>query len=61
MKDGFPFPVDRATYDRTITWLRDAVDRAKVGHSERLHALRRRLQGWVERRPERRSGAASLP
>jgi uncharacterized protein len=51
-KDGHPFPVDRATYDRTIAWLRDAIDRAKVGHSERLHALKR-LQGWVERRQER--------
>jgi hypothetical protein len=51
-KDGHPFPVDRATYDRTIAWLRDAIDRAKVGHSERLHALRR-LKGWVERKQER--------
>jgi uncharacterized protein len=51
-KDGHPFPVDRATYDRTIAWLREAIDRAKVGHSERLHALRR-LKGWVERRQER--------
>jgi hypothetical protein len=44
-KDGTPFPVDRATYDDTIAWLREAVDRAKVGHSERLHALRR-LGRW---------------
>ncbi len=62
-KDGHPFPVDRATYDKTIAWLRDAIDKAKVGHSERLHALRR-LQGWYERKQERavsRSAAPRLP
>jgi hypothetical protein len=32
---------DRATYDETIEWLRDAVDKARVGRSERLDALRR--------------------
>ena len=40
-KDGTPFPVDRATYDHTIETLRSAVNRAKLGHSEKLHALRR--------------------
>jgi hypothetical protein len=38
-KDGIPFPVDRVTYERTITILHGALDRAKVdrwrkyGHS----------------------------
>jgi uncharacterized protein len=56
-KDGFPFPVDRSTYDQTIAWLREGVDRAKVGHSERLSALRR-LRGWVDRGTERRPRSA---
>ena len=40
-KDGFPYPVDRETYDRNIDLLRTAVAQAKIGHSERLDALRR--------------------
>ena len=44
-KDGHPYPVDRATYDHTVGWLRDALGKAKLGHTDRLHALRR-LQTW---------------
>ena len=40
-KDGHPYPVDRATYDHTADWLRDALGKAKLGHTDRLHALRR--------------------
>lgn len=40
-KDGFPYPVDRATYDRNIELLRTAVAQAKIGKTERLDALRR--------------------
>lgn len=40
-KDGHPFPVDRATYDRSIDVLRRAVERARLGHGEKLQALRR--------------------
>lgn len=40
-KDGHPYPVDRETYDRTIESLRKAVTRARIGHRERLDALRR--------------------
>lgn len=40
-KDGYPFPVDRTTYDTTIEVLETAVSRAKVGEPERLAALRR--------------------
>ena len=40
-KDGTPFPVDRATYDRNIVILNDAVRRAKVGESEKIQALKR--------------------
>src|SRR4051812_45853656 len=40
-KDGTPFPVDRATYDKTISVLRDAVNQAKVDRSERVKAFKR--------------------
>jgi hypothetical protein len=40
-KDGTPFPVDRATYDRNIAVLTDAVRRARLGQSDKLDALRR--------------------
>lgn len=40
-KDGHPFPVPVAVYDRTLRVLRDAVDRAKLGNDERLAAMQR--------------------
>ena len=40
-KDGYPFPVDRLSYDRSIDYLRTAVEKARISHSDRLHALRR--------------------
>jgi len=40
-KDGTPFPVDRKTYDQSVEWLRIALERARMGRSDRLHALRR--------------------
>jgi hypothetical protein len=40
-KDGFPYPVDRPTYDRNIEILRSAVTEARLGKSERREALRR--------------------
>jgi hypothetical protein len=48
-KDGFPYPVDRPTYDRNIEILRTAVAQARVGRSEQLEALRR-LAGLEGRR-----------
>jgi hypothetical protein len=33
--------VDRATYDRTIEVLREALNGARIGRSEKLHAFRR--------------------
>ena len=44
-KDGHPYPVDRRGYDRTISVLKRAVERAKLGRRERLEALRR-LARW---------------
>jgi len=40
-KDGTPFPVDRATYDRNIGVLTDAVRKARLGENDKFHALRR--------------------
>jgi hypothetical protein len=40
-KDGTPFPVDRATYDRNIGILTDAVRKARLGENEKFDALRR--------------------
>jgi hypothetical protein len=40
-KDGTPFPVDRATYDKTIEVMGKALNRAKVDRTEKIHAFRR--------------------
>jgi hypothetical protein len=40
-KDGFPYPVDRPTYDRSIQILGTAVTQARIGRTERLDALKR--------------------
>jgi hypothetical protein len=40
-KDGHPFPVPLRVYDETIRVLRNAVDRAKLGNSDRLHAIQK--------------------
>lgn len=43
-KDGFPYPVDRANYDRSTYALRDALSRAKLGRTEKLRALGRLVE-----------------
>jgi hypothetical protein len=40
-KDGTPFPVDRAAYDRTIDTLHRAMTHARVDRSEKVDALKR--------------------
>jgi hypothetical protein len=40
-KDRHPFPVPTAAYDRTISVLKAAVRKAKLGHGEELAALKR--------------------
>jgi hypothetical protein len=40
-KDGHPFPVPRRTYDETIRVLRDGLDRAKLGRTDKLDGMRR--------------------
>ncbi len=48
-KDGFPYPVDRETYDRTVEVLRSAVNRAGIDRSERVQALERLVRFGEER------------
>ena len=43
-KDGFPYPVDRGIFNRNTKILRRALNQAKLGHGERLGALRRLAQ-----------------
>jgi hypothetical protein len=40
-KDGIPYPVDRKTYDHSIELLRKAINRAKLGLSEKNEAEKR--------------------
>ena len=44
-KDGHPYPVNRDVYDHSVAWLRDAVGKARIGHSDKLGALKR-LAEW---------------
>ena len=44
-KDGHPYPVDRKTYDSSIQFLAQALDKAKIGDKEKLEAFRR-LRAW---------------
>lgn len=40
-KDGYPYPVDRKTYDASIEIMADAVRRARLSPGEKRDALRR--------------------
>lgn len=40
-KDGYPYPVDRENYDRSIEILRKAISTARIGNREKLDALKR--------------------
>jgi len=44
-KDGHPYPVNRVVYDESIHYLRDAVDKARIGRTDKLQALER-LSDW---------------
>lgn len=47
-KDGYPYPVDRATYDHSIETLRIAIRRARLGQRDKLDAFKR-LSLWEEK------------
>jgi hypothetical protein len=40
-KDGHPFPVPLKTYDESIHWLRNSLERAKIGDNDKIDGLRR--------------------
>jgi len=40
-KDGYPYPVDRKTYDQSIELLRKAIGKAKLGLQEKREAMGR--------------------
>jgi hypothetical protein len=40
-KDAHPFPVDRATYDRSISVLTEAVRKSRIGETDKVAALKR--------------------
>jgi len=56
-KDGFPYPVDLETYDKTIDVLRAAVNKANIDRSERVKALKRLVEyGKAKIRKRHESG-----
>jgi hypothetical protein len=40
-KDGIPYPVDKATYEKTIETLESATQAAEIGQKEKMNAIRR--------------------
>ena len=40
-KDGIPYPVDKPTYDQSIELLAKAINKAKVGLTEKKEAVSR--------------------
>jgi hypothetical protein len=40
-KDGYPFPVDRPTYEHSIDFLKTCIDKAKMGDREKLDTFKR--------------------
>jgi len=49
-KDRYPYPVPLRVYDETIRVLKSAVQKAKLGHTEELHALRRAASSGLRHR-----------
>ncbi len=43
-KDGVPYPVDKKVYRRTISIIKDAIERSKLGSEEKLLAFKRLAQ-----------------
>lgn len=40
-KDGYPYPVDREEYDKSINVLERAIKKTKIGQTEKLKILRK--------------------
>ena len=46
-KDGHPYPINRAHYDKSIETLERAIKEAKIGRREKLDALKRLGRIWM--------------
>lgn len=57
-KDGFPYPVDRGVYDRSIEVLRRGLAKSKVDKSEQMKAFRRLAAFEKEPAPAAGEGGA---
>jgi hypothetical protein len=55
-KDGFPYPVNLETYDKTVEVLRAAVNKANIDRSERIQALKRLVDYGKKKIADRRAG-----
>ena len=40
-KDGYPYPVNRETYDSSIETLKQAIEQAKINNTEKYRAIKR--------------------
>jgi len=40
-KDGTPFPVDRKTHDKTIEIMKNAIQSAGMGNTEKIETIKR--------------------
>ncbi|HCU22563.1 MAG TPA: DUF763 domain-containing protein, partial [Candidatus Atribacteria bacterium] len=40
-KDGYPYPVDRPNYDRSIEIMKRAVEQSRLGNQEITNAIKR--------------------
>ena len=40
-KDGYPYPVDKVTYDKSIEFLKKAIKKARLGKREKRNCLRK--------------------
>ena len=45
-KDGHPYPVDRKIYDKSIEILHKALEKAKLGETDKIAAFKR-LRSWM--------------
>ncbi len=40
-KDGIPYPINRQVYSQSIEYLKEAINKAKIGHWKKLHAFKK--------------------
>jgi hypothetical protein len=47
-KDGFPYPVNRNVYQKSILVLKEAVEKSRIGHHDKSRALKRLSENFPE-------------